>query len=103
MPSIRPFTTLVSALGLLFFASCGEQGEGERCERSNDNNDCAPGLVCKSLQNLTGVSEGAVCCPESNNFTTDICRPQSFDLNTGDDVEPAPAAPATPTMEDAGG
>lgn len=97
MPSFRTFPHLVSVLGLLLVTSCGEQAEGERCERSNDSNDCAAGLVCKSLQDLTGASVGAVCCPESNP-TTAICHPQNLNLDTGDDEEPEPAPAA-----DAGG
>lgn len=71
-------------LALLTFA-CAEQGEGERCELSNDDNDCEPGLVCTSLSGLTGETTGAVCCPQSD-FTTRICRLKPLDLDTGDDI-----------------
>jgi hypothetical protein len=73
----------------LLFIGCAQQAEGERCDRSNDNNDCEPGLECISLQALTGASEGAVCCPRSNPNVA-ICQPQTLDLNTGDDDTSAP-------------
>jgi hypothetical protein len=102
MSPTRTLPKLITAFALMFVASCGEQAEGERCERSNDDNDCGPGLVCTSLQNLTGATEGAVCCPERGTASsTAICHPQTVDLDTGD--EPEPQAPPQPAAEDAGG
>src|SRR5690606_28134215 len=81
-----------SVLALAVLAGgCAEQAEGERCERSNDDNDCEPGLVCTSLQGLTGDSEGSVCCPPRGGEPpkTDICRSQPIDLGGGADDDGA--------------
>jgi hypothetical protein len=98
-PTPRPWLLLA-----LLTVACAEQGEGERCELSNDDNDCEPGLVCTSLSGLTGETTGAVCCPQSN-FTTRICRLKPLDLDTGDDIasdDDAPASDDDAPMSDGG-
>lgn len=46
---------------LLASSACSNQGEGERCDRRNDNADCASGLVCTSKETLKSNSD--LCCP----------------------------------------
>ena len=53
---------------LLVLAGCAEQGEGERCERTNGDADCQVGLRCTPLE------IGAVCCPDDRPPTEDVCR-----------------------------
>jgi uncharacterized membrane protein YgcG len=55
-------------LALLVLAGCAEQGEGERCERSNADADCEVGLRCVPLE------IGAICCPVDRPATDDMCR-----------------------------
>jgi len=62
MPSLR---SLLSAGALIFagafvFQACGKQSEGERCETTNGNNDCDPGLECVSRQTVNDT----ICCPK---------------------------------------
>lgn len=47
---------LVASLGLL---DCSAQGEGERCDPNNNNEDCASGLTCQSIEGQTSP----LCCP----------------------------------------
>lgn len=88
-------TALVLALlgstllgGLVFVAACGSQGEGERCQKANDNangtnDDCDDGLVCKASKDLpldpsfrgqVRDNEGR-CCPfDPNRATVAECK-----------------------------
>lgn len=63
-PSFRGLLfALAVALAAVAPASCGKQGEGERCTVENGNEDCDTGLVCVSGAELGQSSD--VCCPES--------------------------------------
>lgn len=60
---IRARNAAIFALVLPLFASfgCADQGEGERCDRRNNNADCESGLVCTSKETLK--SNADLCCP----------------------------------------
>lgn len=45
----------------LLALGCADQGEGERCDRRNNNADCESGLVCTSKETLK--SNADLCCP----------------------------------------
>lgn len=94
----------------LFVLGCAQQAEGERCELSNDNNDCESGLVCTSLSGLTGQSTGAVCCPPKGQpIHVDICGLAPPDLtggnnssSSGDDDTSSSGTSNSPAPTDAG-
>jgi hypothetical protein len=53
----------VSAIAVLTFPGCSQQGEGERCDSAkNGDQDCDSGLSCVRLSELSdGVTDR--CCP----------------------------------------
>jgi hypothetical protein len=59
------------ALSAIFAIACASQSEGERCDRSNGDNDCESGLACVAGATLDGA---AVCCPSGRPATTNLCR-----------------------------
>ena len=61
------------------FASCSQQGEGERCVAANGNADCASGLQCQSAEFLENERNSKFaadrCCPEKN-WSDSRCQPR---------------------------
>jgi hypothetical protein len=74
MLSLRTFLSAgaVAVAGALVFPACGKQSEAERCELTNGNNDCDPGLVCEHHEAVSSE----ICCPigSPENGTTAECR-----------------------------
>lgn len=66
-----------SAALLAALSACSNQAEGDRCDLDLNSDDCDVGLICTSLQSLTGAGTGAICCPEDN-ATVAACRPGSL-------------------------
>jgi hypothetical protein len=65
----RLLLAVVGASFVLSLVACGNQAEGERCDKLNSNADCESPLVCTPF---TGTEQGqsyAVCCP-SNPLTS---------------------------------
>jgi hypothetical protein len=62
-------------LALLVLTGCAEQAEGERCDRSNADEDCESGLRCTQIQT------GEVCCPSNRPPSEDACR--TANIGTG--------------------
>jgi hypothetical protein len=69
----RSFALLAWSPLLLTVAGCGNQGEGERCDRKNGNLDCDPGLLCKEV---FAPSYHNICCPPSQ-ATVAVCNASS--------------------------
>lgn len=70
---------VVALAALLWPVACGTQSEGQRCDWRNGNDDCASGLECKRVSELSGpktsVGDAALCCPrDTTAATVDICR-----------------------------
>ncbi len=95
---MRIFAWLPLACAMLL--GCSNQAEGERCDLDNGNADCESGLICKSLQSLSGQGEGAICCPDGTPSVA-ACKVGNFDV--GDDDVPADPddEPDAPTDDDA--
>ncbi len=63
------------------FAGCGQQGEGERCSRDNNDEDCQPGMTC--ITPIGGTSSAQVCCPPIEQATTPECKRTVTTTDTG--------------------
>jgi len=63
---------------LFVVAGCAKQGEGDRCLRSNGDNDCASGLVCVASDDLAEQSADR-CCPEDGHSSDSRCTLRSND------------------------
>lgn len=74
--------------------SCSLQAEGERCDTSNKNGDCASGLICVPLSQLHRGTEGAVCCPQDN-ATADVCLKLDLADSTPNSTPAEPSASAS--------
>jgi hypothetical protein len=63
---------IVLVAGAFVFQACSRQSEAERCEKSNGNNDCDPGLLCVQRE----CCSDTICCPPGDpvNGTTPECR-----------------------------
>lgn len=69
---LRPRTILAFgfvAFGLL--VACSRQGEGERCSKRNDNNDCEAGLECVEAGGLRSQDGVDRCCPREGRPVSD--------------------------------
>ena len=62
---------LVSVPVVLPFG-CGEQAEGDRCDRDSGNADCEGGLTCVEAASLVDITVGDRCCPDPAE-STGIC------------------------------
>jgi hypothetical protein len=91
----------VVAVALAAASACSNQGQGERCDKNNNDADCSAGLVCTSASLLApGLPVGsAICCPVAGQpVTVDACRSQSsFNTGGGTDAGPEAAAPDATT------
>ena len=80
-----------SVLVLLLVSACGQQREGERCDRLNGDADCESALVCVEASKLSQIEDtpgAALCCPPPGQTpSVDACNPSS---------------PLDPTANDAG-
>jgi hypothetical protein len=56
---------------LIVAAGCGNQGEGERCDPTNQSIDCDYGLECKKIF-LNGYH--SICCPISGVASSSACN-----------------------------
>lgn len=104
---------LVLPFALASSFGCADQGEGERCDRRNNNEDCESGLVCTSKETLKSNSD--LCCPPAPKVpSVPQCSPGAGggplpDASTGGDSGGAqpdggelPDAEADAAEEDAG-
>jgi hypothetical protein len=57
-------------------AGCSKQGEGQRCSRKNNDDDCdiAGGLVCVPAADLRNGNQSDICCPPTG-ATDPACIP----------------------------
>src|SRR5262245_47308289 len=64
------------------FVACANQAQGQRCDTQNANEDCEPGLYCRSRTELGGASD--ICCAKNDQgnwvLTPYDCEPHA---NTG--------------------
>ena len=65
--SILVHVSLVAA-ALVAAVACANQGQGDRCDKNNNNTDCSAGLVCTSAsllapQGYLGVQRFAAPLP----------------------------------------
>jgi hypothetical protein len=91
----RPFAALVASAALALVFACSTQGEGERCDSTED---CNSGLECTSRTSLSTAGV-RVCCPAgSSASTSDICRAGGTDLSDPDASTPVIDA-ATPAPD----
>jgi hypothetical protein len=70
------------ATAFVVASACSDQGEGQRCDRNNNDADCSPGFVCLPTASLTGLKAptgSAICCPGPGGPapTVDACRSKS--------------------------
>ena len=111
------------ALGGAFAPGCSSQGEGERCDKNNDNSDCESGLECVSVVTGTGTTGTQFrCCPNPRTSSSSAaCRGETplndattpndtgapdgadtgTDAQTQDSGQDAPADAPTDTGSDA--
>lgn len=93
-----------SAVGVLAIVSaCSNYGEGERCEITNGNDDCANGLVCTSAKALAQpYNTSDRCCPLDRNIATaESCKQATSTI--GQNPPPPDSGPAPDaTVTDAG-
>ena len=89
--AVRPFTSFLGLLVLVAAlpSACADQGEGERCDRENNNADCEPGLVCTAIEQLAGGEKGppgaALCCPaNSEEARVEACQGASSTIPDND-------------------
>lgn len=103
---LRARNAAIFALVLPLFASfgCANQGEGERCDRRNNNEDCESGLVCTSKETLK--SNADLCCPPPPRVpSVPQCSPGAGggvttpDASTSDSGGGLPDAGETPDAE----
>ncbi len=79
--SILPFAVVA------LFVACSQQGEGERCVRTNGNADCGSGLVCWAAGDLVEYDTSKEfaadrCCPaDKSTFSDPRCAKSSKDTN----------------------
>jgi hypothetical protein len=78
---MQTFGTRLAGCAVLaaFFAvvACANQAEGDRCDRTNGDNDCESGLRCTPVSSLSGqttTTKAAICCPENRPASVDACR-----------------------------
>lgn len=54
----------VGLAGFVALSACSNYGEGDRCERLNNNDDCQDGLQCTFKEQLPqGYNASDRCCP----------------------------------------
>ncbi len=102
----RTLRLVVTALALAATASslvgCSKQSEGQRCSRSNSDDDCdtAAGLVCTPGSQLGGQSD--ICCPPSG-ATNPACIPGALGVGGGSATSTTTTTTTSSTTSNAGG
>lgn len=79
----RHWASTLAAVSCLVILACSKQGEGERCDRSvNEDEDCESGLVCKTKETLNQPTDRC-CPPEGVAVRDDRCRTVSAPTASG--------------------
>jgi type IV secretory pathway TrbL component len=108
MMQMRLYSLVVVAV----LCACSKQGEGDTCMRSNDNEDCASGLVCIEAERLDEYDKlgdayaADRCCPEGRSSNSHCKRADaSVDegADTGNSVGGSESGGSTGTSGTAGG
>ncbi len=78
-------TLLAIPLGAaLILSACAKQGEGERCDFTNNgNDDCENSLECVSSDDLLDNSTDRCCPPEGQQISDDRCIRKTGGGGTG--------------------
>jgi hypothetical protein len=63
------------------FAACGNQGEGERCDKANYDADCDDGLTCTPV--VRGGLNYGICCLPGNTDANPACISEGTGSTTG--------------------
>jgi hypothetical protein len=92
----------VGLCGFLALSACSSQGEGERCERANNNSDCQDGLVCTFKEQLPqGYNTTSDrCCPADRATATHPACVQPQATVGGDSAPPAETGPSVDATVD---
>ncbi|MEZ4301035.1 MAG: hypothetical protein R3B70_39230 [Polyangiaceae bacterium] len=82
-PSLLPALVILVAASLTALVpGCGKNGEGERCDRENNDVDCEPPLVCTPAYLIGRPSD--LCCPSDLSSATDArCKPNTATVGEG--------------------
>lgn len=91
------------ALGAASFVACAKQALGERCDKQNNDDDCASGLVCTSTR---AGGPSSICCPPGNPLSDGPCSaaitgPTDGGTDAVGETSTVDDADATPTDGDA--